>query len=460
MKQILLFSAALLVTTAAFAQLNKPSIAQLNAAPQHTRTLAKKAPKRAGGSETAKYLPAKETEYEYADGAWTASSTYAYTYDANGNIARQDETYDGTINRTDNEWTSYGYNTLQVTSSSEDGTTFVNSMKRVQAFDDVVHSLCIQKDKYEWGDNGWTAITDAYKRKVTRDADGNVTSVVVSVPYDGAYEDTRRITNTVSPDTKQITSSKFEQLGYNSDYTGFEWTTEYELTDIVWAKTNGQVVDEFSDWLDNEDNQVASAKLNILADEERLTGQFTVTRDGKGGYVAKLLYEDNSVLETVTKTMGENGSYTIVNCYQMDENGDGVLDEEDDPEYEKTVVEYDAYGNLTLEEGYYSEDGETWEMLEGNKQVYTYDTEHPGAVRETIYYVFDYEDEAYVPSIKIVVDELTAVANGIKTVSSEDASTARIYNLQGIEQNADFTALPAGVYIVKTARQTVKVIKR
>lgn len=470
MKNFTLLVAALMMGTTAWAQqVKSPSevraqlffFARLKTK-AHLVGLARKASKlqaTTNDNATKKMLPAKETEYEYVDGAWEASSVYTYTYDANGRITRQDEEYDGTINRTENEWSAYGYNTLQVTSSSEDGVTFTNSEKRVQIYDEKVPSLCIQKDKYVWSDDEWTAITDAYKRQVTRDADGNVTSVVVSVPYNGVYEATRRMTNTVDPQTKLITATKMEVLGYNADYTGFEWQTNYELTDIKWAKTNGQVVTEYDEWLDGEENLLASAKILLPADEDEraATGQINITYDGNGGYVTKVSYDDNSALETMTKTMGDNGSYSIVDYYLADDNEDGVLNEEDTPEYYKTVVEYDNYGNLTLEEEYMSEDGEEWELQDGTKQDYTYDPEHSGTILQTVYSAYDYEEEAYVPSIKIVTEELTPA--GIQAISIGDAAV-RFYNLQGMEQAGDFNSLPAGIYVVKSAEKATKVVKK
>lgn len=454
MKHLLLFSAALMMGTTAFAQ--TPAPAQLAGAPQHLlKTLtAKKAPKRSADNQGTKWLPVKETEYEYMDGEWEAGSVYTYIYDKNGYIARQDEEYDGTINRTDNEWTSYGYNTLQVTSSSEDGTTFVNSEKRVQVYDELVPWLCIQKDKYVWQDDAWTAITDAYKRTVTRDADGNVVSVVVSVPYDGAYDDMQRLTNIVDPETKQIVASKSEKLGYNADNTVLEWKTDAELTDIKWVTTNGQIVEAFGD------HDYYSDSDNLLASYKDVTNniQYTATYDGQGGCTC--IGTGTGYYAKVTQTMGENGSYTMLAFFQIDSNGDGVLTDDDTQGWAKTVAEYDAYGNLTLEEISESEDGKMWKVVIGTKQEITYDTEHAGAVRETIYSSYDTETGAYVPFIKVVTDELTEVANGILTVSSDESTTARIYNLQGVAQNADLGSLPAGVYVVKTARQTVKVIKR
>lgn len=60
----------------------------------------------------------------------------------------------------------------------------------------------------------------------------------------------------------------------------------------------------------------------------------------------------------------------------------------------------------------------------------------------------------------IVVNEYTSFTDGIRAVSSEDSTAATIYNLQGVAQNADFDSLPAGIYVVKTARQARKIVKR
>lgn len=68
--------------------------------------------------------------------------------------------------------------------------TYTPSEKRDQVFDPIVEDLVIEKNRYEWNGSDWGETGDAYKRTITRNADNNVTSAVISVPYNGQYEDT------------------------------------------------------------------------------------------------------------------------------------------------------------------------------------------------------------------------------------------------------------------------------
>lgn len=407
------------------------------------------------------YKPQHQIEYALNDDTqeWEKSAEYTNTYNAEGLLSVQLVDDGSTITRTEYTYDEDQNITLMQSSVSEDGgSNFTPSEKREQTYDDYVPFLVIEKNRYEWDNNAWQTTGDAYKRTIKRDADKNVTSVVISVPYNGGYDDTKRITNTFDPNTKKADTFKYEELDYNDDYTALEWGVTQHLKNMSWHDTNGQLVSEYSDWI-NYGNELEEASVYFDDNgEEYLGGHIAVEYDDNGGYNETI---DYSVLypgmdvTSLTYT-DDNGSYVYeTEYYEADEDAEGVT-EDDLQEHSQSIAQYDDHGNLVLEtNSMLNEDGTELEITDGTKYDYTYDNT-TDAEKEVVVSMFDYDSKEYLPFMKIVTDAYTDITGIHQATNKAETATTQIYNLQGIRTNSTASR---GVYIIRQGNTVKKVIK-
>ncbi len=436
------------------------------------------------------YLPAKQTEYTYED-EWAETGTYANTYDNDGRITRTDYDSDGTITRTDNTWTHTGMLTDELVTTSEDGgETFVNSSRRVQIYDDVVPSLIISKDKYYWDDirNTWVR-GDAFRRDITRDADNNITKLVLSTPYDGEFDPTMRFFSTIDPQTKQVTTFSYEELKNNDDYTGFVWEEQEHLTNMKWKQTNGQLFDSHDTWYSGG-NYLLSADIEELMDDGTYAkvGYISCTYTADGGFVYTTEYTDDMEKQVVTLTFDDaNGSYTQTIKEYADLDGDGKYTADELMTHNVLDVDFDEYGNQTLE-AYYEmpyddggdEDGDDGdgsyakptagddgdlvvtpelELSAATRYEYAYDPSHGNAIKEMTMSEFDYDAKVYNPTMRLVTTDYAAVATAISSVSADGSQPQAIYDIQGMRLGSKATEGRHGIVIVKKDGKATKVLK-
>ena len=418
--------------------------------------------RRAAQEERHEYKPQHQIEYAVNDdtGEYEKSAEYTFTYAPNGEVATQ-LTDDGTT-IIKSEYTyddNFNVTRLLNSESKDGGATYTPTEKRDQTFDPIVEDLVIEKNRYEWDGSDWAATGDAYKRTITRDADDNVTSVVIAVPYNGQFEDTKRVTNTFDPAMKLCDTYKFEELGYNDDGTDLVWSVTNALKDIKWYETNGQLVSDYSEWM-NYDNAISSATF-IYDDEgtEVTGGYITVDYDPNGSYKEVVDYSvafPGKEVTTVTYDDDKGEAVYEHKYYEGSEEG-GELTENDVLEHEKTVYLYDENDNLISEANYMlNDEGTELEQTDGTRYDYTYDPE-TGAEKELVVSTYDYETGEYIPLMKVVTDAYTDITAGINGVSN-DAKNApiEVYNLQGIRTN---TTSGKGVYIIRQGNVVKKVVK-
>lgn len=418
------------------------------------------------------YKPQHQIEYAVNDdtGNYEKSAEYTFTYAPNGEVATQ-LTDDGTtIVKTEYTYDD-NFNVTQLLNaeSTDGGATYTPSEKRDQTFDPIVTDLVIEKNRYSWNadDAKWDETGDAYKRTITRDADDNVTSAVISVPYEGKYEDTKRVTNTFDPVTKACTTYKFEELGYNDDRTDLVWSETNALKDILWHETNGQLVSDYSEWM-NYDNVISSATFVYHEDDAEVTGGYiTVDYNPNGSYQEVIDYSVAfPAKEITTVTYNEDKEeYVYEHKYyeaaeqddEEDANENVELTEDDLQEYEKTVYLYDDHDNLISESNYMlNEDGTDLEQIDGTRYDYTYD-DKTGAEKEMVVSTYDYDSGKYAPLMKVVTDAYTDITAGINTTKSNVKNApVEVYNLQGIRTNATSAK---GVYIIRQGNVVKKVVK-
>lgn len=408
------------------------------------------------------YKPQHQIEYVVNDdtGEYEKSVEYTFTYAPNGEVATQltdngttivksEYTYDGNFNVT----------CLLNSESTDHGVTYTPSEKRDQVFDPIVEDLVIEKNRYEWNGSDWGETGDAYKRTITRDADNNVTSAVISVPYNGQYEDTKRVTNTFDPVTKLCDTYKFEELGYNDEGTDLVWSESDALKDIKWNETNGQLVSDYSDWI-NYDNVISSATFVYHEDGDEVTGGYiTVDYDPEGYYQEVIDYSvafPGKEMTTITVDNDKGESVYEHKYYKGSEEG-VELTEDDLQEHEKSIYRYDENDNLVFEANYMlNEEGTELEQVDGTRYDYTYDSE-TGAEKELVVSTYDYDSGKYMPMMKIVTDAYTDLTAGIHGVKNEVKSApVEVYTLQGIRTNSTDSK---GVYIIRQGNVVKKVVR-
>lgn len=419
----------------------------------------------ADAQTAATYLPHVQKIYSYMDGEWVDESTYTFQYDKAGRVSCLDVDDGDAIQRTESTYDANGMLLTELNSISEDGgETFTPDSKRVQTYDTVLPKLTITKDRYQWDDdaNDWTETGDAFRREIKRDADGNVTSLTLSVPYLGEFDATQRINNTINPETKQPETFKFEELQEDGS-----WKTSQYLRNLVWEKTNGQLVDQFDNWREYG-NLIKTATISEVDETTGETvdfGQVSVTynptpfADGSLiGFREEINYTDR-LSRSVTSLYyhDDYGSHTSYYYDLEDVNGDGVLTDDEKTYEEGSIVSVDEHGNITKEEGFMLGDDGTTEQSYGTKYEYTYDPAHGDAVKELIINEYDYDTNGYVPTMKVVTESFTDTTTAINSVTGDNRadSPAAVYNMQGMKLNR----MGKGINILRRDGKTIKVMK-
>lgn len=417
----------------------------------------------ASSAGKSQFLPKQETLYEYDGEGWNKMGEYAYTYDADGNITSIKDVSEDGVSLTERTKSDDGLVSTEINKVSEDGgQSYVNTSKLVQRYDPVVTNLVVEKTRYAWNEdaNDWEATTDAYRRDIKRDADNNIVGLNISVPYVGSYDVIQKYTNTVDPETKQIATYRFEELGYDDNFEPMWQTSEY-LTNLKWKETNGQIVSQYDEWM-QWGNKLLSGNLSYEENGETQNfGSINVEYAEDGGYKEVFDYTDELERTTTTKTIDDaNGSYTMEQKTLVDLNGDMVLTDDEVSDWTKEVLKYDSHKNLVEDEYYMlDEDGAALMKVEGNKTEYKYDAAYGDAVRETVVSEYDFDMQDYMPTTKIVVDSYYDMTDGINNVSKGSVAEASVYNLQGMKLNASELAGGKGLYIVKKGNKTIKIVK-
>lgn len=422
-------------------------------------------------SDSVKYLPKHQIEYAAGDAndgfggiMWNESGQYSFVYDKAGRVVQQDYNDEINIYRTTKKWDEHGNLLEEVeTTSDNNGSTFANGSKRVQVYDAYFPLLCIQKDKYDWDKDGvqWTESGDAFRRTVTRDADHNVTRVELAVPYLGQYDVTKRVINTVDPESKQISEFLYQEM---TDYVNDQpvWENTEWLKNIIWHKTNGQVVDSYSNWM-QYGQQLSTAEIYFTNEETgkpELGANINIGYLENGSFYERIDYVGASPSCDFTElsVFSDGLSYSYTTAYYKDLNGDGILGDKEYTEYSRETVTYNTQGDVVRDEQsvYNADEGYT-EQVAGTKYDITYD-ETTGAQKEVVISNYDYDTYKYVPMMKIVTDEYTPISltaiNHTQLDSQADAPVM-YFTIDGKRTDAH----AHGVYIMKQGSKVTKIVK-
>lgn len=380
---------------------------------------------------------------------WEESEKYEFRYDSDGRVLQ--ETVRALIpgeesaTRTTNTYNENGELAVRISEVAEDGTEFENSEKLERKYDERLTSVIVDNAAYMWNEGSWMLRGNNYRRYITRNADGNITRVVVAVLYDGEYDPTQMLDIEYGEDKKasKIVSSFLT----TDDGLEFYWAEDGVYSDIVWERTDGQIYD--TDYLIGGANAIKSCKvIDEDGDEQTVTVEYL---DALGSYkaVTDAVFDGEAAhSEVVVTVFDEYGSNQMV---YNDVYGEG---EEAETEYGIERYMYDAYDLET--EAYIAGgmDEETAEVYQWSKADVTYDA-NEGYPLEYTLAEYDYETEEMFNALRIVYSDYVDAA-GVADIAADDASApVELYNLQGIRVNGD--AAP-GIYIRRQGSKTAKVI--
>ncbi len=187
----------------------------------------------------------KQSVYEpSADGnALIFSFDAYYVYNPEGQpIETTTIDFDGVKQRTLTTYTD-GRPTRELTEQL-DGDEWKRVKLRERTYDSRTGIITSNVEKYYI--DGKEMPGNCYRRLIRRDDAGNVSEVTIAVLFQGRYDATQKIT--VQPNS--ISVSELE-------YATSSWRTTVEYTDIVWDRTDGQIVS--IDDLFTGANRIASA---------------------------------------------------------------------------------------------------------------------------------------------------------------------------------------------------------
>lgn len=292
----------------------------------------------------------------------------------------------------------------------------------------------------------WSNEVEIQRCDVTRNSAGQVTKIV---EYDLGDDNT--LEESMSFTIAYATDGTANEIGIvmGNDLMG---EIEMSLTDIKWIENNGQELAELGSVfsLIGNGKHISSATMSYTIMGLPLSGPLTVT------------YADNGDIEASVSLGFYGTTYMSMDIQQIitDENGSYQLnmisDAMGDAEYDRTAVTLDKNGNTTLIETFEGTTANDLEQSEGEKTEYTYSDGVNIAV--AIHSTWNESDDAYTPEKKVVYDENTTGINSLENTISSPAE--RIYTIDGKILNENIETLPSGLYIVRQAGETHKVMKR
>ena len=392
----------------------------LGAKPQSAwgMTHKQKAPLKVADPE--KMKASKVQTYGWERNNWTKDVLYDYTFDAAGNVTVElAQDAEGDLSRTVREFNDNGKVTFEETKTSTDGINYVNNMKAEMEYDPILTNVVTRKDQWAWLADDWRP-GDCYKRIITRDEQGNITSVVIAVLFNGIYDPTQRLTVTYGEDGKATEISE-SILNYDYGSKEYFWEQGPKFTDIVWDRTDGQIYDIDDIFIGGnriksglyEDPNGVQMKVSVKYAEDSEGYLVTMMAEEEGISVTASteytpLQNDGYILEMKTEMMG----FTLIRI--------------------KEEIHFDDWGLMTLQEqimesysegtGYDTATGTVEYDADGKPTVYTVEEEYsePG------------DDQVFTEKvIRAEYSDYVDVAAGVSSVSSADAAEG-YFDLNGI----------------------------
>ncbi|MDE6511124.1 MAG: hypothetical protein K2L00_03405 [Muribaculaceae bacterium] len=410
----------------------KPQAAARLAAPRMSKAPLK-------GVDPAKVKATKVHTYGWDGNGWESDVVYDYTFDTAGNLTVElSQDAEGEFFRTVREYNDNGEVTFEETKASLNGVDYSNHRKAEIEYDPILTDVITRKDQWAWLNGEWNP-GDCYKRIITRDEKGNITSAVIAVLFNGIYDPTQRLTVTYGADGKATEISE-EILNYDYGTKEYFWEQGAKFTDIVWDRTDGQIYDI-------EDIFIGGNRLKsgLYHDSDDIQMQVSVdyAADSDGYLVTMLMDEDGISATATTEYIPlENDGYIAEMKTEM--MGFTIMSIRDE-------VRFDDWGLMTLQEetmeaygsgsGYDTVTGVVEYDAEGKPAVYTVSEEYSDLGDDQVFtdYVIRAEYSDYVD-----------VATGVSSVGLSDES-GKCYDLNGLP----VVAPEKGRIVVKDGKKRV-----
>ena len=394
----------------------KPQAMAMMTTPQNLRS-----PRKVADPEKVK--ASKVQTYGWSKNSWVEDVLYDYTFDAAGNVTVElAKDPEGDFARTVREYNDNGNVTSEETKISSDGVNYSNYKKTEIDYDPILTNVITRKDQQAWVNGEWRP-GDCYKRIITRDETGNITSAVIAVLFNGEYDPTQKLIVTYGADGKATEISE-SILNYNYGTGEYFWEQGAKFTDIVWDRTDGQIYDI-------EDIFIGENRLKSALYEESDGVQMEVNveyDDTSDGYLVTMLIEEDGIsMNAETEyTPLENDGYIVEMRTEM--MGYTLISM-------KEEIRFDEWGLMTLQEtttdvygegsGYDTVTGTIEYDADGCPAVYTVVEEYSDLGEDRVYtdYVIRAEYSDYV--------DVTA---GVGALDASDASE-EYYDLNGVRVN-------------------------
>ncbi len=479
MKRFTIFTLCALFTTTMFASQrftrNKEFIAKKEFSVienNNAQTLAKYVQK---SNSNNIWRAAREKAYEWntSKKRWELYGIYDHEYNDLGYV-----TYDVFSLREGVPYEDYTYKydenneVIEKLTRVASGSNFVNAEKKIFDYDDVVTDYVILNETHNWDENNqeWLFNDFGNKREITRDEQGRVIKFSIAVPFMGSYDETYRTTMSYDEESGEAATYLYESLQYKASDKSFYWQTEFDLRDIEWENTDGQILKEWRELILGN-NRVKKATYYL---DGEIDGYMLVDYvEGKRDFYVRDTYRDINVVGQAhtLETLDDNGSYRedIYEYFGEFANGNTyhswaitTCNEHGD------VVDYIEYEQVGA--------GATKTMCH-NKFEYKYD-EATGAMTEMVQTDLDTSTGTYNLMFKVEYSGITNVATDIENIEANNATLTyeiegnnikfamsgmtnySICTLSGItvvsgnafeSATTDLSSLASGVYILKVS---------
>ena len=391
-------------------------------------------------------------QYNSNDKSWDFYCESSYSYNFHGDVTEVVTTVGTAKQRTTYKYNSRYQMTEELTQVAADGVNYVNDTRHVCQYDDADPTLVYLSEYSQWNaTNGAWEITStesepSEKTEVERDAAGRVT-FAKEYTYDGTvYALSGGAKMTWKKDGSLDTFTMYEI----DDAGSLEET--FILSDFVWEKTNNIIPVNEDYWFEG-DNMLKSAKVSMdMYGTSYSLGTFGAEYGEKGSYTAVMDLNLMGMMTMSTtleyKVLDDNGSNSLEQIIKQ--NGQLAYDI-------KQVTMIDENNCPTLYE-IYADQGSGLALYSGQKMEHKYEGGRNYPV-ESLQYITD-DNAEYQLAYKYVTTEFFDLATTVNRVKADTEAAGTVYNVKGVKMGTDINRLPAGLYIVKTAGKTVKVVKR
>lgn len=402
---------------------------------------------RADDAQTPVWRPATETIYVWTGEKWEHIETYLLEFYPDGKPKVEFIIAPGSreVNRTSYEYNASGYTTLELEEVSRTGKDYQVSKRDETEYDSRLDWVAVKRLQWVSINGNLKLAGNCFTRTITRNDEGNITSVEIATLYNGDFDPSERLEITYGEDGK-ASVIKATSLADNGDGT-FVWKESSVYSDITWENTDGQIYS--NEVLLSGNNRIKSAKCISGADVLDITVDYI---DDKGSYNATykgLIDGLETTVETESRILDDLGSESLRQTFTYIENGETYVES-----YYQAVA-YDSWGYQTLYEDIDNCDPEhpiIYDRLTGEIEC------DPATGLPATYTVSQYnpdtdEMEAFQ---KVEFSDYVDTA-GIDGIAADAAEGETVYyNLQGIRVDKP----ASGLYISRRGNTTRKVIIR